>query len=236
MFSDVSFIAIGNKAKNGSFSECSLANPICCFWWWGWRWLYLLWISVYTWFLRQHHQYHRVQSLASRSVLVAWNDCPGPAVYPIWLHSHGDYSATYFPITTWPMQSNSILVPLCPSCAPSVQSMCRFTFGWMNHDELMRIRAWTSPYSRRFSTAVCVDWNICGQYWSMFVTSLYSFIVSKNKLLYNTNQVFQMSRVTCFHMRCCSKINRTPWRCAVWKWNLNCVKMQVCEMQLLGYV
>jgi hypothetical protein len=73
----------------------------------------------------------------------------------------------------------------------------------MNHDELMRIRAWRSLYSCR-CVCVCV-WieTYAGNIGLCLLTSLYSFIISKNKLLYNTSQVFQMLRLTCSHMRCC---------------------------------
>ena len=106
------------RPKNGSFSECSAVDPIwccCCR-------VYLLWISVYTWFLLRYHYIHHQlhQSCVTRTAAVAWNDSTTVLfVARMCCGSHEDYSAAYFLITTWPLQCNPIL-PL--SCAPSVQS------------------------------------------------------------------------------------------------------------------
>jgi hypothetical protein len=81
----------------------------------------------------------------------------------------------------------------------------------MNHDELMRIRA--GPAHIHVAPALlCVCVFVCsgtyaGNIGICLPTSEYSSIISKNKLLYNTQQVFRMPCMACFHMLCCSKIN-----------------------------
>lgn len=137
MLSNVSLIAIGIKVKNGSFSECSAFDPVwCCCWW-----VYLLWISVYTWFLLRYHYIHHQlhQSCVARSVAVAWNDyCAIRGPYVLWLARGLLCSVFSNHHLTIAVQSNP---PSLMRSQRPVRSLCRFTFGWMNHDELMRIRA-----------------------------------------------------------------------------------------------
>lgn len=126
------------------------------------------------------------------------------------LNSHGDYSATYFPITSWPMQSNPIPPPPSPH-ALAASSICVDLLPVecivMSSCELGTGMDWTSLHSRRCCISVCVC--VCGllhvrailvyvclRHCILFF--FFWFIISKNKLLYNANQVFQMPRVTSF--------------------------------------
>lgn len=137
MLSNVSYVAAGSKAKNGSFCECSAVDPIwCCCWW-----VYLLWISVYTWFLLRYHYIHHQlhQSCVTRTTAVAWNAyCAIRGPYVLWLARGLLCSVFSDHHLTIALQSNP---PSLMRSQRPVRSLCRFTFGWMNHDELMRIRA-----------------------------------------------------------------------------------------------
>jgi hypothetical protein len=83
--------------------------------------LYLLWISVYTWFLPRHHHHHHHQSFAmQQTVLMTWNDCcaiRGP--YAIWL-ARGLLSNVFSNHhLTNAMQCNAIQSNRSLSCAPT---------------------------------------------------------------------------------------------------------------------
>ena len=101
--------------------------------------------------------------------------------------SHEDYSAAYFPITTWPLQCNPIL-PL--SCAPSVQSgLC---VDLPSVEWIMMSSCELGPRPVYIHVA-----SVCGfkhmRAILVYVASVTKFFYSfKKKLLYNTDQVFQM--------------------------------------------
>ena len=136
--------------------------------------------------------------------------------------SHEDYSAAYFPITTWPLQCNPIL-PL--SCAPSVQSgLC---VDLPSVEWIMMSSCELGPRPVYIHVA-----SLCG---FKHMRTILVYVASVNKFFYRfLKKNYYTTRTRCFKcymhdyfhvfwLLCENYYAVVKLNSLVWKWKPNCL-------------